>query len=270
MMTLKTRWLAGLLLGGLAALSTTAGVVVEKEQRDPGAQTTIARLVFQLDAGRLRIDSETAEGDQLTVIFRGDKPVVWTIDRGEGTYYELTPEKVAALRKQIEEAQAQMQEALQQLPPEQRKAAEEMMAQAGQAVGPPPPATVRVTGQNQPVGSFTCTRYDVQQGTARREIWAAPIDQLQLQAEEFKTLKDLADLLAPLGTLGPQALSALVAGEKGPRGIEGFPIRVLTYSEGRVVSEEVVTGHERKALAPDSFELPAGLRKTELGEEGLP
>jgi len=107
----------------LAGLAATAGVVVEQEQREPSTSAVLGRTVFYLDAGRLRIETQTPEGDNLLVIFRSDKPVAWTIDLAEGTYFELTPAKIAKMREQMDRMQREMAEALKQMPPEQRRAA---------------------------------------------------------------------------------------------------------------------------------------------------
>jgi hypothetical protein len=254
----------------LTGLAAGAGVRVEQEQREPDTSAVLGLTVFYLDAGRLRIEAQTAEGDKLLVIFHSDKPVAWTIDLVEGTYYELTPAKIAKMREQMDRMQREMAEALKQLPPEQRRAAEQMMEQMGQTPGPPQPTTVRVVGRDEKVEPFVCVRYEVLQGgTREKEIWAAPLDQLQLRPEEHQTLVALVRLFEPLGpqTLATR-LSGLAPSESGGEKIEGLPVRTLSYENGRAFAEERVVRAERQSFDPSLFELPPGLRLTEMEEEG--
>lgn len=253
----------------LVGIAATAGVVVEHEQREPGSNAVTGRVTYYLDAGRLRIESQTEDGDETMIIFRADKPVAWTIDRVEGTYFELTPAEVEKIRQQMEQARKQMEEALQQMPPEQRKAMEQMMGQMGAMMATPEPAVVSVIGQGETVSSFVCTHYEVTRGGQREsEVWAAPVGDLDLRPAEYQTLVDLARLFEPLGQAMPAGqLSELAALDNSDEAIEGFPVRTLTYVEGRAVSEEVVTRAAREDFSAELFELPRGLRKREFGEE---
>lgn len=271
-MRIHRRTVTALVLAAcLSGLAAAAGVVVEQEQREPGSNAVLGRTVFYLDAGRLRIETQTQEGDELLVIFRADKPVAWTIDLNEGTYYELTPAKIAKMREQMERLQRQMAEALKQMPPEQRRAAEQMMEQMGQAPGPARPTTVRVLGREEKVDSFLCTRYEVlRDGAREEEIWAAPLEQLQIGPEEYTTLVELVRLFEPLGPQGPTSrLSSLAAPESGGEKIEGFPVRALSYENGRAFAEERVVRAERQSFDAKLFQRPPGLRPTEIEDEGI-
>jgi len=255
----------------LTGLAAAAGVVIEQEQRQPGSEAVLVRTVFYLDAGRLRIETRTQEGDELLVIFRADKPVAWTIDLNEETYYELTPAKIAKMREQMDRMQQEMEDALKQMPPEQRRAAEQMMEQMGQTPGTPRATTVRVLGRGEKIDSFVCTRYEVLRGGEREEeIWAAPLEQLQLRPDEYKTLVALVRLFEPLGPQGPTSqLGTLAASESEGEKIEGFPVRALSYENGRAFAEERVVRAERQSFDATLFELPAGLRPTEIEDEGI-
>ncbi len=236
------------LLGGSAA----AGVRVETEQREPGSEAALGRTVYLLDAGRLRLEAKSEEGEDVVIIFRGDRSLAWLIDQREGTYVELTPDKIAKLRDQIETQRQQMEKELAKLPPEQRQAVEQMMGGAGA------PVSYRAAGHDEKVASFVCTRYEVLQGDERTaEIWAAPLDQLHIQPEEFKTLTDLGRLLEPLGEQGP------VGQIKQMSSMEGFPVRSVSYAAGQAIAEQRVVKAERKTFEPGLFDLPRGLRKTD-------
>lgn len=258
-----------MLAAGLTGLTAAAGVVVEQEQREPGGDAVLARTVYYLDAGRLRIETRSEDGDEVVLIFQADKSVAWSINRNEGTYYELTPAKVAEMRQRLDKMQREMAARLAELPAEQRQAIEQMMEHMGQTMTSPPPATVRIVGREEQIGSFVCTRYEVLRGGQREaEIWTAPLEQLQLGGEEYATLAALARLFEPLGQRmpGPE-LGGLRTLEQSGEGLQGFPVRSLTYDEGRAIAEELVVRVEQQSFEANLFELPSGLRKAEIGEE---
>lgn len=251
----------------LAGWTAAAGVLLELEERVPGSEAVVARTLFSLEAGLLRLEARTEEGETTVAIFRATQSVVWVIDPNQRTYYELTPAQVAQLRKQMEAAQHEMAAELAKMPPEQRRAIEEMMGRMGQSASPPAPTTVRLVGRGEPVGAFQCTRYEILRGGARTaEIWTASLEQLKIGPEEFKTFEALSRLLAPLGQQGPASqLGGLAAFEGGGEKVEGFPVRSLSYDNGTAYREATLVRAERQSFEPKLFELPAGLRKTEFG-----
>lgn len=246
----------GICLGGWAA---AAGVVIEQEQREPGSEEVLARTVYYMDAGWLRLETKSEEGEDVVILFRADQPLAWIIDRTESTYSELTPAKVAQMRQEMDQARKELETQLAQMPPEQRRAIEQIL---GDRMGTPA-TTVRLVGSGERVGSFLCTRYEVLRGGQRRnEVWAAPVEQLQLRPEEYETFLALGRLFAPLEQRGPlNQLSGLPGGETIP----GFPVRSLTYDGGRPIVEERVVRVQRRELEASLFELPPGLRRTEIG-----
>lgn len=254
---------------GLAGWPAAAGVLLELQAREPGSDAVLARTVFSLEPGLLRLEARSQEGETTVVIFRARESVAWVIDPTAGTYYEITPARVAELGKQMGAAQREMAAELAKMPPEQRRAIEEMMGSMGQTVGAPPPATMRLLARGEQVGAFQCARYEILRGGARTaEIWVAPLEQLQLRREELDTLAALGRMLEPLGQQGPASqLSGLAAMEGGGEKVDGFPVRSLSYDNGQAYREELLVRAERQSFEPKLFELPAGLRKTEFGQE---
>lgn len=245
---------------GLASLPAAAGVVIQQEQREAGSDTPLVQTIIYLDAGKLRVEARSAEGEHTITIFDEAKQVMWVIDRVAGTYSEMTAAQVAEMSKRMADARKAMEAQLAQMPPERRKMIEEMMKQ--QMGGSD--MTVREISRGEKVGSFTCIHYEqLSQGRRSGEVWTASPDQLQIGEAEFKTFQALGRFLEPLGQGGPGGPGFVLAS----RSIEGFPVRSLTYDGGEVVAEEKVTKSERRALEPGLFTLPPGLEKTEMGME---
>ena len=245
----------------LASLPAAAGVVIQQEQREPGGAAPLVQTTMYIDAGRLRIEARSVEGEHTISIFDESKQVLWVIDRVAGTYSEMTAAKMAEMKKRMDEARKAMDAQLAQMPPERRKMMEEMMKQQ---MGGGAAVTVREMSRGEKVGAFTCIHYEqLAQGQRSGEVWTASPDQLQLGEAEYKTFQALGRFLEPLGASGPGGAGLVSAG----RFIEGFPVRSLLYDGGQAVAEEKVTKTERRALEPNLFALPPGLEKTEMEVE---
>jgi hypothetical protein len=243
----------------VAGASAQAGVVVEVEQRLPGTGAVMGRTVYYFDAGRLRVESTSEEGEQAVVIFRSDRKTAWLIRPSEGSYVELTPAKIAELQKRIEAEQQRQAEELAKLPPDQRKAMEELMAAVA---GPAAALTFNAVGRDEKVNGYTCTRYEALEGESRvAEIWTAPLDQLKLSAPEYEPLREMGRMMEPLGASKPLAQLMQTAA------LEGVPVRTVSYADGVALSEDRVVSAERRTLESRLFELPRGLRRVEPGEE---
>jgi hypothetical protein len=243
----------------LAGASARAGVVVEVEQRLPGTGAVMGRTVYYFDAGRLRVESTSEEGEEAVVIFLSDRKTAWLISPGDATYVELTPAKVAELQRRIEAEQQRQAEELAKLPPEQRQAMEELMAAVS---GPAAALTFNAVARDEKLDGYTCTRYEALEGESRvAEVWTASLDQLQLTSQEYEPLREMGRMMEPLGAAKPLAQLMQTAS------LEGVPVRTVSYADGVALSEDRVVGAERRTLEPRLFELPRGLRRVEPGEE---
>ncbi|MGH9803882.1 MAG: hypothetical protein ACRD4D_01825 [Candidatus Acidiferrales bacterium] len=259
--------IATVLSAFLTGWAATAGVVLELEEREPGSGAVVGRIVYRLEAGHLRIETRSQDDEETIVIFRADKPVAWILRPAEGTYYEFTPERVAALRKKMQEAEQRMTAELAKMPPEQRRAFEEMMERLGHQMGQPEPVSVRVAGREEKVGDYVCTRYQILRGEEMQaELWTTPPEKAQLRREEFDTVAALGRLLEPLGEEGPVRPLGTVRSSGGGAEVEGLPVRSLSYSEGEAYREEILVRASRQELDARLFELPANLRRAELEE----
>ena len=255
-----------LILVGLVCplLGAQAGVMIQQEQRVPGKEPAVAQTIFYIDAGKLRIETKTAEGKETLIIFDQAKQVVWVIDRSAGSYYELTSTQVQAMSARLNQAMQEMEARLAQMPPERRKMMEGMVKQMMGQRGGTPKVTVRELSRGERMGQFLCTRYELLTGgKLSGEIWAAPLEQLPLQEGEYETLQALGRFFEPLGQRAPAG-----AGWSGGRQqIDGFPVRSVTYTGQRTVAETQVLKLERRDLEANLFSLPAGLQKTEFAPE---
>jgi hypothetical protein len=168
------------------------------------------------------------------------------------------------------ESRKAMEEALKNVPPEQRKAMEQMLRQQA-AQGPPgaadcaePRREVRKTGQQATVAGYPAVRYEIlADGQMESEVWMAP--GLQVARElDAKKLEQFTTALAKAAPICPGRAA-------GPGGdptwkliSEGFPVRTRVGGggPGGGVAVEVVKA-ENRPVGAGEFQPPGGFaRKT--------
>jgi hypothetical protein len=110
-----------------AAASTAAAadgvLVVETSTVNGNPRTT----QVQIERSRMRTEIAGQNGTSQVVIFDGTKQVLYMIDPAAKTYSEMTKADVDAAGAQMGDAMAQMQKALEGMPPAQRAQMEAMM-----------------------------------------------------------------------------------------------------------------------------------------------
>src|SRR3954465_5865655 len=104
-----------------------AGVVVQQTGGDIGSDKPKQKTTIYIQGSKLRMDSDDPAGKKSSVIFDGDKQVMWIVDPSEGSYREMTAAQVQQMGDQMSSMMQQMQGQLAQMPPEQRKMMEDMM-----------------------------------------------------------------------------------------------------------------------------------------------
>lgn len=239
-----------------------AGVVLEQQAKDVNTGE-VTRIVMYVELGRLRIETQEAERTTI-VIFRADRYLIWTIQPAEKAYYEMTQADVDRMAQQLAGMQKQQEEMLKQLPPEQRALAEQMMKQqrgGGQLAN----ISVKRLG-SETLGKFTTSKYEVlENGERSSEVWAAPLEQLNLQAAEYETFLQFGRFFEKLtqAAVNPDTAAVAFSG-RWWESIQGFPAKVVSYSEGEATDEQQLVRAERQTFGNDKFELPPGLRKQQM------
>ena len=253
----------------MCAEAGQAGVIIQQQERQSGKQNQTHNATLYVEAGKLRVESKSPQGEEVVMIFDQSKQVMWTIDRKSGAYFEMTAADVQKMGQSMGQAMGQMAEAMKQMeadmakmPPEQRARMEQMMKQPMVMAQPAAPQiTVQEKSQGEKAGQYVCTLYDVlTNGQRTQEVCAAPLDQALLQPPEYQTFQAMAEFYEPLRRNAPQG----GWGVSGTSQIKGFPVRWRSYQGDKVVSEWEVVRAERRDLDSSLFTLPAGLKKTEM------
>jgi hypothetical protein len=251
----------------VASSSAMAGIIISSTQTRLASHQTTPVTVY-LEPDRLRL---TMPG--MTIIYRADLDRLWAADLHQQVYYELTPETMrqfSGISAQLSAAQAQLQETLSQLPPDQRRALEAMLGGIGTAParpsGPARPVFAKLAS-SKTVAGLTCDFYrKTVNGREEADFCISPASAAGFAPADLTVLDRFSEFAAPLmsSNIVPH-LDDMDWGQlhKGI-GFSGIPLDVVTYDRGKPDIQQTVTKVERSAIRPDAFELPPGLVKQDF------
>jgi Domain of unknown function (DUF4412) len=257
--------------GCLVAASGWAadGVLIVQKFTINGATQTHQ---IQIEPRRMRAEMGGAQGGQV-VVFDGMHETLLMINDANKTYTEMTKADLDAISSQMAGAMAQMQDAMKNIPPEQRAQMEAMMRGRGMAgragVGAAPARPVYKPAGTDTVGKWKCNKYEgFVDGQKTSEVCTVDPSVLGLTAADFAVTKDMAAMfqkMLPAGAAKMMPTDAsqmfhLGSAEEGS--FSGLPVRSMTMVAGQPVTQEITDVH-RQAFPDSLFQPPAGYQKAE-------
>ena len=250
-----------LLVSLVAAGPVSAGVVITMEQAGGLEGGTRQQQVF-VEPGRLKLPQ--GKGG---IIYRADQEKAYNYDDERKTYTEMSRESLGQMRQQMDAALAQVRQQMANMPPDQRKMVEEMLAKQGAgAMGQPgvPTVTFEKSGGRQTVGKWSCEGYArLENGRKTQDLCIARIADVGLTSDDLKAFTSMSAMLkSGLGrdqgtTMDFDAMSKAI-------GFEGVPVRSVIYLPNGRQHESTMKSVERRSLPPATFELPVGYTRQEM------
>ena len=252
-----------------AAASTAAaadGVLVVETSTVNG---TPRATQIQIERSRMRTEIAGQNSATQVVVFDGTKQILYMIDPVAKTYSEMTKADVDAAGAQVGDAMAQMQKALEGMPPAQRAQMEAMMKGrlGGLPVGGGAAAKTeyRRAGTSK-VSKWTCDVYEAFQNNAKTgEVCTVSASALGFTATDFEVSGQLATFMR--GLIPQGADQVFQTGRVQEQGYEGVPVRRVTTIAGREVVTEL-TSVARQTFPDSVFAIPDGFTKTQGGPLG--
>ncbi len=222
--------------------------------------------VLRIDGDRLRVDTD---GGENSVVYHADQQLLWMLDHGDRSYFEIDQEMTAGLARSIDRLNKEARSRLGSLPPEQRKSLEGLL---DKTLGPGseekrPEIVVVPTGDSDVLEGKNCRVYEVlRDGQRVADVCRAEFSDVGLQPQTLDAVRGLATFLRETVTaLAPdkvrnQGLDALDSFDR----LDGVPLRVRSYEDGKPVRQSRVTNLEDQAFPGSDFEVPSGYNK-EIG-----
>ena len=254
----------GVALAGAPAHAADGILIAQKTTS--GANTSTHQS--QIEKTRMRAEFAGQAGRKQTIIFDATAPVLWMIDDQAKTYSEMTKADVDRIGAQMSSAMAQMQQQMQNLPPEQRARIEAMM-QGGRgmiagAAGPPP--EYKKTGTDT-VGKWTCDKYQgTKNGEKTSEVCTVAPGAFGFAMGDFEITKQFAEFFSKLMPQGAEGLFRI--GSSGPAGFSGIPVRSVSFKDGAPQTVTEMTEASRQNFPDALFAVPAGYKKRDFPGAG--
>ena len=251
------------LVAAIVSASAQAGIILKSQSEVHGPEAMTTRTTLYLDKGKMRMEINDSTGEKEIVIFRRDKQVFWAIDPHKGTYTEITKAQLKQMKRQMDDYRRQMEEAMKNMPPEQRAMMEQMMKDQMAAAPPPEPEIEYRRAGGGMVGRWFCTRYEGLSNAIKvEEVWVAPFSKLGISSLDLEVLKEMSSFFEEIS---PNSGSSLMKDtERWETVFKGFPVKTVSYERGKVVYEDQLVDVQRRSLPQTLFEVPLGMKRETL------
>jgi len=208
---------------------------------------------------KVRMDAPLTHDKTGYAIVDLTKGTTWLVVPDEKRYIEWSMEDAKAMAAKMSQVQKMLKERMAQLPPDQRKQAEEMMKnmQTNDSDTPPPPIDLKPLDKTQTINGMQSTAFEAKDGDATVVGWVTQ-DQPEL-AKALLEVSNRMEQMTPPNMRKPTVRTAFQT--------KGFPVLVQTVEGDRYRVEEVLKV-EKKPVAADLFVVPTEYAKT-TGRDAL-
>ena len=254
------------------ATRASAGVVLEIETQDHrlNESGTVLALV---DGKDLKM-TITSGGDQEKneMIFRGERREMVVVDHDDRSYMVIDEAMIESIGEQLSGYEAQMREALKDVPPEQRAMVEQMM----KGRMPPPakaPARSKVefrnTGERDTKNGYPSVKYEATtDGRKTQEFWVTDWDNVDGGDDAVEAFQAMAGFFKQMRDSMP-SFGVDEDADDNPfehmQEMDGFPVLTYEYaSDGSIAGESSLRSSTRRAVDPAEFEPPSAYKRREM------
>jgi hypothetical protein len=253
--------------------SALAGVIFEMDQKYDGPEE-LNKITGKVEGNKLRMDFYRNGAEQGSMIYRGDRKEMITIDHQAKTCFVIDKETMDSLAKQMEQAMAQYEEAMKTVPPEHRKMMEEKFKQhmPGDVGGKSNVEPVIKKAGGGKVNGYSCTKYDVYKGAEK--VWQHCVTNwgnIEGGGEMQSVMHEMGDFMDQMTKSFAKSSGPLGSSAKFNRSVfnqlhklDGFPVQALEFENGVVESESTLKSSKETSVDPTDFEPPVGYRKQSM------
>ena len=243
---------------GMAAAAHAGVTMVQSYQEIDGKKPAMTNTI-RLDQDKVRIDMGL--NPDTYMIYRGDKKTFYNINLKDKTYLEMTEKDFEEMFAKVDEAMKKMQAQMANMPPEQKKMMEGMMAKMMPGGAGASKTAYKKTGAGGSVNGWSTDKYEgTRDGAKTSEIWAAAPKDLKLDEKDFQVMKDMAKFFQKFAKNLPD-----MVGDKS-NGLDGMPIKTISYKDGKPHFQSELKEVKKESIAANLFEVPSGLTMKKMGK----
>ena len=249
-----------LLLCGILIFSISANAGVQIKIKNESGTDKDMTTDIRLADNSVRIEI-TGKTQNMIIIFRKDKRLMWVINKKQKSYSEITEKDLKKIKNQLEKFEEQMKN----MPAEQRKMMEQMM----QGKMPAAPKKEEITYKKKETGikinQWTSTHYEAFTNSEKiKDIWTADFGQLSVSEDDMKILNEMGEFFKSIAPEDPGFFNIGSKDWEEGKGFSGFPIRMISYKSGKQTDKmDVLEIQTNKNFQNTIFDLPEGYNKTD-------
>lgn len=257
-----------LILFCIYGTTLNAGEVVEMTSKDLTSPNKAAEtLEFLFSDGFMKMSTD----EQNDVIFNSDDANMMVLSHAEKSYFIFNKDTASNIKSEIDKV---MEEALAQVPPEQRAMVEEMMKKQMQGMGAAPEAQAAApkvdfskVGRSDNINGYSCEYYEVtSNGQKEAELcltsWSN-IDASDNMQNSFKAMSEMME-----GFLEQISQFAPTQKNDNPfsylKEMDGYPVLSRQFSNGVATNETILKSITEKDIDQSIFNAPEGYTKQEM------
>lgn len=262
--------LTALCIPSLAIAGSLLELATTDYREDPPRAGTI-EISTQDGSSRMEMDSAGGE-DAGGMIFLGGSGEMIALDHEEQEYFVLDRETLEQMAAQVGGAMQQMQEALKDMPPEQRAMAEQMMKQRMPQMAQPEPTTLQETSASDSINGFDCRFYEIHQaGRKISELCVADWSDIEGGREASESMLQMADFFRSMADAFSEGAGIDVMGDQQNflahlQELDGYPVLAREFDDaGELSSETRLESAKSGNVDSALFEPPAEYRERSLG-----
>jgi hypothetical protein len=247
----------------LSVFPVEAGIQITTVQGPYDKPESAYTSVAFIGKNGMRIETG-GNGEESIIIYRNDKKVFWVVNMREKTYTEMTRKDIQAMKSRMDEAMAQMQDQMKNMPPEQRAMMQQMMK--GTMPAQPKEIVYRKTGSGVRINRWECNKYTgYLDGTKKKELWTTDWKNLGLNKDHFAVMQGMSLFVSEFTKGTTDFFRTGSEKWEQKQGYSGIPVRTISYSNSREKTKTEIKEIKEKDFSPVLFELPTGFKKKKFG-----
>lgn len=214
-----------------------------------------------IGAGKMRINPA---GDGNWMLYDLQQNAMFIMDDAKQQYYRIDPSQIEQLGQSLGNLNSQLDNALANLPPQQRAAAKAMMQDMlpdKQAPSAAAMIDIRNTGKKDKVADIACSIHETWVADERKnEVCVAAGDALRLSSEDEDTMRGMAKLMQQLMDEVQKNLGELMPDNIAADGLaqlmaNGIPVRIRDFDHDSS-AELAAISHD--SIADQQLSVPVG------------
>ncbi len=265
-----------IIIGFIALFFSTAqalaGVVFEIETKDFRSNEH-GVISISVDNANLKMAITSAEKlNDNDMIFHGDQREMVVVEHEEKRFMVIDEAMISSFGERLSGIEAQMREALKNIPPERRAMMEQMMK------GKMPPQVeaparqqvkFRNTGEHETKNGYPCVKYELTMGARKtQELWITDWNNVDGGEDAARAFTEMAAFFKKMRDSMP---SFARGDDDGANPFEhmsemnGFPVLTHEFSsDGSVSAESSLRSSTRRTMDSAEFEPPASYKRHEM------